>query len=56
MDLVNHFIILGKDFLWSCRKKELNHPLTISKEFLKINETEIRIAFKYNRIAFSQSM
>ena len=51
MDLVNYVIILGKNYLWNCRRKESKPSISHFERILeKKYETEKYIAFKSNRI------
>ena len=52
MDLVNHVIILGKTFLWTCRRKGIKPNFDHSKKSLELKyETEKCIAFKTHKIS-----
>ena len=51
MDLVNYVVILGKTYLWSCRRKEIKPSGSHSRKILENKyETEKQIALKSNRM------
>lgn len=51
MDLVNYVIILGKNYLWTCRHKEIKPSFCHFKRILKNKyDTEKHIAFNSNKI------
>ena len=53
MDLVNYVIILGKTFLWTCRRKRIKTNFDHFKKILQLKyETEKYIAFKTHKISW----
>ena len=51
MDLVNYIIILGKNFLWTCRCRNINPSFIHFKRILlDKDETEKYIAFKQTKM------
>ena len=51
MDLVNYVIILGKNYLWTCRYKNIKPSFIHFKRILLDKyETEKYIAFKSNKM------
>ena len=51
MDLVNYVIILGKTYLWSCRRKEIKQSGSHFRKILDNKyETEKQVALKSNRM------
>jgi len=51
MDLVNYVIILGKSYLWNCRRKDIKPSVSHFERLLeKKYGTEKYIAYKSNRI------
>ena len=53
MDLVNYIIILGKTYLWTCRRKGIKPNFEHCKKILELKfETEKYIAFKTYKICW----
>ena len=53
MDLVNYVIILGKTFLWTCRRKGIKPYFDHFKKILELKyETEKYIAFNTHKISW----